>query len=55
MKIKVSPVFELGTCGLIDRSYTHCATEICISPNVADIICFAMRFNRHVVMYCHKK
>lgn len=28
MKIKVSAVFKLGTCGSVDRSFTHCATEI---------------------------
>lgn len=28
MKIKVHAMFELGTCGLVDRSYARCATEI---------------------------
>lgn len=28
MKTKIPAVFELGTCGLVDRDITNCATEV---------------------------
>lgn len=27
-KTKIHAVFELGTCGLVEQSYTHCATNV---------------------------
>lgn len=27
-KTKIHAVFELGTCGLVEQSYTHCATKL---------------------------
>lgn len=27
-KTKIHAVFELGTCGLVEQSYTHCTTKL---------------------------